>query len=791
MISSGGCISIPTAPPRIILATAALWFAFLVATWHLDRDSLWDDEGWSLYAVQPPDSAEMLARVRADVHPPLYFALLDAWVNLAGESAYAARLLSVFCGMIALAGTYALGNQFFNAWTGLAALLILGTAGFFVYYTREARMYTLLLMWGVLATWAYWRWRANRTWRRGGLYGVLLAALLYTHYSGVLIMLTHLLHLFFEPQRAQRAQRAQRRIKNITQRRRGSEVQRNTEKDILEPQRTQRATEGKRDMAADGMAGLGAVDMQKPAPTESSRLLIFAPLRFLIFSLRSPRSLRFKNPLCSSVFSVVQKYLFPYLFASFLYLPWIPILAAQFRLHEGRPLALAVPTDAESVWTLIGVATGAMPLLFGLLIAGGVILGWRRAGAQIRLLLLWMIVTPAGLMLLNVGVSPVYQVRYTIALLPAVALLAGWGINALTQRRKDAKAQRQKILLNHREHRGTQRKNGTRVQSEWLGWARRTCKSMSLQSLRVSMPLHPCASPSFLHALRVLCGSKTPLWRSVFSVVQIFAFLRLCVLFFLIVMQFLNYGVYWKPKSRYAEASAQLTAARAPDEPLIADIYWAGVMAYYDRQDGIRRGTVLDVTRAPQTAAEARDMVAAINPADSVWVVMPTNVPRTWDVVAALHERRGVGYRDTVMNMLFYRFDPISASAFRFRFGDMVRFDGSITGRFTARRGQPLCVNMPLTALAPLDERYSVSVQLLDVERNIMAAWDHGLGSPDIDQPFQLEPCLDVPDDLPDGDYYLQLALYDWRTLARLPLIEADHLYWGDALLLGHVALEP
>jgi hypothetical protein len=175
-------------------------------------------------------------------------------------------------------------------------------------------------------------------------------------------------------------------------------------------------------------------------------------------------------------------------------------------------------------------------------------------------------------------------------------------------------------------------------------------------------------------------------------------------------MQFLNYGVYWKPKSRYAEASAQLTAARAPDEPLIADIYWAGVMAYYDRQDGIRRGTVLDVTRAPQTAAEARDMVAAINPADSVWVVMPTNVPRTWDVVAALHERRGVGYRDTVMNMLFYRFDPISASAFRFRFGDMVRFDGSITGRFTARRGQPLCVNMPLTALAPLDERYSVSV---------------------------------------------------------------------------------
>jgi hypothetical protein len=178
------------------LAAILLLAAFLIASADLQHDSLWNDEGWTVWAVHSPYLADMLARVRGDVHPPLYFLLIDGWVRVAGESVYALRLMSTFFGLIGLAATYAVGRNLVDRWTGLLALVILGTASFFVYYTHEARMYTLLLALGSLATWVYLLWREHPSRLRTLIYGLLMAALLYTHYAGALIILTHLIHLF-------------------------------------------------------------------------------------------------------------------------------------------------------------------------------------------------------------------------------------------------------------------------------------------------------------------------------------------------------------------------------------------------------------------------------------------------------------------------------------------------------------------------------------------------------------------------------------------------------------------
>jgi hypothetical protein len=187
---------VPFHSSRWIFAAAVLLFAaFFIATYDLTRDSLWNDEGWTAWAVQPPYLADMLARIRADVHPPLYFLLLDGWVRVVGDSVYTLRLLSTFLGLIGLAATYAVGKRLMDRATGFMALVILGTASFFVYYTREARMYTLLLALSALATWIYLLWRSRPTWLRTLAYGLLMAGLMYTHYSGALVIFTHLIHL--------------------------------------------------------------------------------------------------------------------------------------------------------------------------------------------------------------------------------------------------------------------------------------------------------------------------------------------------------------------------------------------------------------------------------------------------------------------------------------------------------------------------------------------------------------------------------------------------------------------
>jgi uncharacterized membrane protein len=613
-----------------LLATLLLLVAFLIASWHLQRESLWDDEGWSLWAVQADSPVETLSRVQSDVHPPLYFVLLDSWVALAGESVYAVRFLSLLAGMVGLAASYALGKRLFDSAAGLTALALLATSGFFIYYARETRMYTLLLALATLATCAYLAWREAQTPRRALIYTLLLTALLYTHYSGGLIVLTHAVHLL------------------ITRRVR------------------------------------------------------------------------------------VRAAVVPFLLSGALYLPWALILLEQARLH-GRPLALALPTNADSIYSLLLVVTSGAPLLFTL---PSLVALWmfRRARDAGLLLLLWLLITPICLFALNAWLTPMYQVRYTIASLPAAALLAAAGTTQILS---------------------TQRRKGT--------------KQPGKKTLRAKAQIGSYSS-LITHYSSLFCQSSV----LVFTLILLFT-------------QLTAYPTFWPAKSRYGEAAAQMAAARQPYEPLIADIYWPSATAYYDRVYGIRRGAFVDVTWQPRSITHDRMFAAGLDASLPVWVVMPTNVARTWDVIAALAETRTVGYRDSVMNILFYRFDPRGGDALHFGFGGQLAYTGSIDSLYSVEPGSPLCPEIPLTALAPLDERYGASVQLLNADETPIAAWDGAVGAHATGEAFRLSACIAIPHDLPAGDLHLQLAIYDLHSLARLPLLEDAGLYWGDRLVLGAI----
>ncbi len=316
--------------PALLVVTA-----FFIAGYHLQQESLWADEAWTTWAVRSPYIRDVIERVQGDVHPPLYFLLLYGWVRLAGDSALALRLFSTLAGSIGLAATYAVGAWLFDRRTGLIAMLILGTASFFVYYNREARMYTLLMALSALATYAYVRWR-ERTNRWNTLaYVLLLAALLYTHYAGLLVLMTHALHSI-----------------------------------------------------------LVAAWDSRPR---------FNPYRLM-----------------------------PYGLAVVLFLPWLPIFLAQIRANPAGPLALPVTTDWAAVETLLGTLTsGYWPLFLLPFVLGGAVPRLREFGRDVLLVMLWLVVTPLALLALNAWIIPVYQVRYVIAILPAGALLAAYGLRWL------------------------------------------------------------------------------------------------------------------------------------------------------------------------------------------------------------------------------------------------------------------------------------------------------------------------------------------------------------------------
>src|SRR5512135_1073748 len=92
-----------------ILLTLITLTGLALRVFRLDFQPLWWDEGYSLFFATR-DFATMLERTAVDIHPPLYYALLQGWIVLSGKSYVAARLLSVGIGVAAIPMVYVLAR---------------------------------------------------------------------------------------------------------------------------------------------------------------------------------------------------------------------------------------------------------------------------------------------------------------------------------------------------------------------------------------------------------------------------------------------------------------------------------------------------------------------------------------------------------------------------------------------------------------------------------------------------------------------------------------------------------
>ena len=141
-------------------ATALALFATLLLAgglrfYGLEIQSLWNDEllSWdsanrdTLYEV-----TEGLLAVEQEVHPPGYFVLLHFIEEYFGESEWVLRFPSAVAGVLSVVVIYVLGCRLYSQREGLIAALLLAVLWTPVYFSQEVRMYSLLLLFTMLAT---------------------------------------------------------------------------------------------------------------------------------------------------------------------------------------------------------------------------------------------------------------------------------------------------------------------------------------------------------------------------------------------------------------------------------------------------------------------------------------------------------------------------------------------------------------------------------------------------------------------------------------------------------------
>ncbi len=179
----------------LLLLAGALALRSLRLTWQ----PLWWDEGYSVYFATEPLAA-MLRLTAQDIHPPLYYALLHAWILLWGSAEpLVLRTFSLLVGGLTVPALAWVAGILFpgRARLRLLALALLILSPMHLFYSQEVRMYGLELLLGLVSTGFFWRLvheesPGDRRWAGLG-YVLATAAALYTEYYVAFLPLAHLL----------------------------------------------------------------------------------------------------------------------------------------------------------------------------------------------------------------------------------------------------------------------------------------------------------------------------------------------------------------------------------------------------------------------------------------------------------------------------------------------------------------------------------------------------------------------------------------------------------------------
>ncbi len=172
----------------IILIGAFLRF------YDLGAESLWLDE-----AISENFSRGSVAYIISESglqhnSPPLYWLMLHYWMVLLGNSEAALRSLSAILGIGAVLITYLVGKKLFNQKVGLIGSFLSAISYFHIYYSQEARPYSLLLFLSLMSFFFFIKiLKEDRKWYYPCYF---LANLLlgYTHIYGLFIIASQIFY---------------------------------------------------------------------------------------------------------------------------------------------------------------------------------------------------------------------------------------------------------------------------------------------------------------------------------------------------------------------------------------------------------------------------------------------------------------------------------------------------------------------------------------------------------------------------------------------------------------------
>ena len=174
-------------------ALAALTLVALgLRLWRLDS-GLWLDEVFTLLDFGRVPLTEVVTMFPSQNQHMLYSVLMHFPLALWGESAWALRLPAALFGVGSVWAVFLLGRKLVGVRQALLAAALMTVSYHHVWFSQNARGYTGLLLFTILATWLWLEARDRQRWSWWVAYAVALWLGLWVHTTMVFVVASHVL----------------------------------------------------------------------------------------------------------------------------------------------------------------------------------------------------------------------------------------------------------------------------------------------------------------------------------------------------------------------------------------------------------------------------------------------------------------------------------------------------------------------------------------------------------------------------------------------------------------------
>jgi 4-amino-4-deoxy-L-arabinose transferase-like glycosyltransferase len=187
--TAGALARATAAVAALTVLGAALRFA------RLGAQGFWFDEGNTALLVHLPPGRMLGLIPRSESTPPLYYCVAWVWARVFGFAEAGLRSLSAVAGVVAIPVAYATGKKLISKRVGVIAAGLTACSPLLIWYSQEARSYSLLVALSALSLLALAYALEQPRPLTLGCWVLASALTLATHYYGVLVIVPEALWL--------------------------------------------------------------------------------------------------------------------------------------------------------------------------------------------------------------------------------------------------------------------------------------------------------------------------------------------------------------------------------------------------------------------------------------------------------------------------------------------------------------------------------------------------------------------------------------------------------------------